>query len=64
MDYSGSEQYPLAGCSEHGNEFSVSIKGGEFLNSVKLSSAGHVKLLYGVKIKLSYFSRLAHPSEV
>jgi len=31
LDASGSGQEPVVGCSEHGNELSGSIKGGEFL---------------------------------
>lgn len=66
MDYSVSEQYPVAGCSEHGNESSVSIKGGEFVNNVKLLSAGQVKLLLCMESESNsqYFSRVAHTYEV
>jgi hypothetical protein len=32
LDSSGSGQGPVAGCCEHGNEPSGSIKGGEFLD--------------------------------
>jgi hypothetical protein len=34
LDASGSGQGPVAGCCEHGNEPSGSIKGGEFLDSL------------------------------
>jgi hypothetical protein len=32
VDSSGTGQGPIAGCCEHGNEPSDSIKGGEFLH--------------------------------
>jgi hypothetical protein len=32
LDSSESEQGPVAGCCEHGNEPSSSVKGGEFLD--------------------------------
>jgi hypothetical protein len=32
LDSSGSRQGPVAGCCEHGNEPSGSIKGGEFFD--------------------------------
>jgi hypothetical protein len=34
LDSSGSGQGPVAGCCEHGNEPSGSIKGGEFLDQL------------------------------
>jgi hypothetical protein len=39
LDSSGSGQGPVAGCCEHGNETSGSIKGGEFLLSAQQLSA-------------------------
>jgi hypothetical protein len=35
LDISDSEQGPVVGSCEHGNEPSGTIKGGEFLHSVK-----------------------------
>jgi hypothetical protein len=34
LDSCGSEQRPMAGCCEHDNEPSVSIKGGECLSQL------------------------------
>jgi len=34
MDSCGSRQGPVAGCCEHDNELSGSIKGGEFLDKL------------------------------
>jgi hypothetical protein len=58
LDSSGSVEGPMAGSCEYGNEHSVSIKGGEFLDLLSVLLAFQKRLLNGVSywgscIKLS-----------
>jgi hypothetical protein len=44
LDSSGSGQGPVADCFESGNETSSSIKGGEFLNKLRVLSLRRIVL--------------------
>jgi hypothetical protein len=54
LDASGSGWGPVAGCCEHGNEPSGSIKGGEFLTSWATVKSWRRTALHGVGLSMKF----------